>query len=933
MRNPAPPTPVHFSRHGPSTVKAAAPAVPPPPLAIPNGSRGALDALMAPHSVALVGASERPDSRGHAVWNNLASFPGAVFPVHPDHSSLFGRPCAPRVSAIGQPVDLAVIVAHAPAVPEIIADCAGAGVRAALILSPETREPDHPVADWEDAIRAAARPARMRILGPNALGIAIPSRPFHASLLPGTARPGNVAFITQSAALCASVLDWSQRENVGFSGIVSMGSMIDVSWGDLIDYFGDDPRTRSIVLCMGPLGDARRFLSAAREVALAKPVIAIKTGRAAGLPNAPSAAPHHPLADGDEVLDAAFRRVGILRVHSLAELFDMAETLGKQPRPAGPRLAILTNAICPGVLATDTLLTAGGEAATLSPESVVALESLGATPGAPGTPIDLRNDASPETFAAALETVAADSGNDGVLVILTPQWKTDPMGTAKALRKASRPPSKPILVNCMGGRTVEGARRSLNDAGFPTTDYPDAAAAAFCHMWRYSYHLRSLYETPLQEPAVPGDAPTDRNRATDLLDAVLRADRTLLTEFESKAVLASYGIPVVPTQIALSPSDAVRLANRIGYPVVVKLYSETLTHKTEVGGVQLNLGNPVAVREAWRSIESRVVEHAHRNDFLGVTVQPMVVHNGCELLLGSRLDLEFGPVLVFGSGGPWTDVFRDRALALPPVTHTLALRWIEQTRAFQALRTRRARRGVDLTALQSLLVRFSYLVLEQPRIAEIDINPLIAAGDTLVAADARIVLHPPGTDLDALPRPAIRPYPTRYVLRRSLKDGTPVVIRPILPEDEPRIVAFHKTLSDRSVYNRYFVPLKLSERIAHERLVRVCFSDYDREIPLVTEFRPDPSAPALIIGIGRLSKEHLLDQAEFAIVISDAWQGRGLGRQLLELLIQIARDERLSRLVGHILVGNREMQHVCRKLGFRIRHHPGDSECRAELPL
>ncbi|MBX3747264.1 MAG: bifunctional acetate--CoA ligase family protein/GNAT family N-acetyltransferase [Verrucomicrobiae bacterium] len=900
---------------------------------IPNGHGGALDALLAPRTIALVGASERPDSPGHALWNNLASFPGSVFPVHPAHRSVFGRPCAPRVSAIGQPVDLAIVVAPARTVPETIADCARTQVRAALILTPESPKPHVPPAQWHEAIRSAARPARMRILGPSALGILIPSRSYHASLLPGKARPGNVAFLTQSAALCASVLDWSQREHVGFSGVVSMGSMIDVGWGDLIDYFGDDPHTRSIVLCMGPLGDARRFLSAAREVALAKPVIAIKTGRGTALPDTHSAASYPTLHQGDEVLDAAFRRVGILRVPTLAELFDMAETLGKQPRPAGPRLAILTNALCPGVLANDALLAAGGEPAALNPESLVALESLGATLDAPGSPIDLRNHATPETFASALETVAADPGNDGVLVILTPQWKTDPMGTAKAIRKAARPPSKPVLVNCMGGRTVEGARRALNEAGFPTTDYPDAAAAAFCHMWRYSYHLRSLYETPLQDPAAPGDAPTDRGRATVILDEALHADRTLLTEVESKAVLASYGIPVVPTQVALSASDAVKLANRIGYPVVVKLFSQTLTHKTEVGGVQLNLGNPVAVREAWRSIETHVIERAHRNDFLGVTVQPMVVHNGCELLLGSRLDLDFGPVLVFGTGGPWTDVFRDRALALPPLTHTLALRWIEQTRAFQGLRAQRTRRPVNLPALQSLLVRFSYLVLEQPRIAEIDINPLIADADTLAAADARIVLHPPGTDLDSLPRPAIRPYPSRYVLKRSLKDGTPVVIRPILPEDEPRIVAFHKTLSDRSVYNRYFVPLKLSERIAHERLVRVCFSDYDREIPLVTEFRPAPAAPAQIIGIGRLSKEHLLDQAEFAIVISDAWQGRGLGRQLLELLIQIARDEKLPRLFGHILVGNREMQHVCRKLGFRIRHRPGDSDCLAELPL
>jgi len=390
---------------------------------------------------------------------------------------------------------------------------------------------------------------------------------------------------------------------------------------------------------------------------------------------------------------------------------------------------------------------------------------------------------------------------------------------------------------------------------------------------------------------------------------------------------------VSPTHVALSENDAVKLANRLGYPVVLKLHSHTLTHKTEVGGVQLNLRNPIAVREAWRSIEAQVAEKAHRDDFLGVTVQPMVVHNGYELMLGSSLDLQFGPVLAFGSGGQLVDVFRDRALGLPPLTATLALRMMEQTRVFPALRGVRGRKPVDLAALEALLVRFSYLVIEQPDIAEIDVNPLIVAHDTLVAVDARVVLHPPDVDLGGLPRPAIRPYPNQYVTRRKLNDGTPVVIRPILPEDEPRIVEFHKTLSDRSVYNRYFVPLKLSERIAHERLVRVCFSDYDREIPLVTEYRPDAKSPAQIIGIGRLSKEHQLNEGEFALIVSDEWQNRGLGRQLLELLLQVARDERLSRFYGHILVGNREMQHMCRKLGFTVRHAPGDSECVAEIFL
>lgn len=892
---------------------------------------GSLDPIFAPRSIAVLGATERPGSVGRAVLQNLSTFAGAVFPVNPNRPTVLGRRCYPTLSAIGERPDLAVIVTPATTVPAVVGECAEIGIPAAVIISAGFKETGRAGAELEADILARARQARLRIIGPNCLGVMVPSLRFNATFAATMARPGSVAFLSQSGALCASILDWSHRENVGFSGFISIGSMLDVGWGDLIYHFGDDPLTKSIVLYMETVGDARSFLSAAREVALTKPIIVIKVGRTQAAAHA--AASHTgSLTGSDEVLDAAFRRVGVLRVDTIGELFDMAEALGKQPRPLGPRLVMVTNAGGPGALATDMLVSKGGEIAPLSPETFGTLEKLLPAHWSRGNPVDVLGDASPDVYAKVVEAVAADGANDGILVVLTPQAMTDAVGTAAALKQLPLPPHKPVLTSWMGGAAVEEARRLLNDGGFPTADYPDAAAAAFCHMWRHSNNLKSIYETPVQVADLAGRN-LDRARTREILDRVRKADRTLLSEVESKELLASYDIPVSPTHIALSESDAVKIANRLGYPVVLKLHSHTLTHKTDVGGVQLNLRNPIAVREAWRSIESHVAERAHRDDFLGVTVQPMIVHNGYELILGSSLDLQFGPVLLFGSGGQLVEVFRDRALALPPLTSTLALRLMEQTRVFKALRGVRGRKPVDLEALEALLVRFSYLVIEQPDIAEIDINPLIVSSDTLVAVDARVVLHPPDQDLGALPRPAIRPYPNQYVTRRKLQDGTPVVIRPILPEDEPRIVEFHKTLSDRSVYNRYFVPLKLSERIAHERLVRVCFSDYDRDIPLVTEYRRDPGAPAEIIGIGRLSKEHLLNEGEFALIISDAWQGRGLGRQLLELLIQVAREERLSRLFGHILVGNREMQHVCRKLGFSLQHQPGDSECVAELPL
>jgi acetyltransferase len=893
-----------------------------------------MDALFHPHSVVVIGATERPGSIGRTVLQNLASFAGPVYPVNPNRRTVLGRRCYPNVGAIagtGDKPELAVVVTPASSVAAVIRDCAEAGIGAAVVLSAGFRETGPAGAQLEAELKEVVRKGRTRVVGPNSMGIMIPCIGLNATFASTMARPGSVALLSQSGALCASILDWSHRENVGFSGFVSTGSMVDVTWGDLIYHFGDDPRTRSIVLYLETVRDARAFLSAAREVSLSKPVIVLKVGRTE---TAAAAAASHTgaLASADDVWDAAFRRVGVLRVNTIASLFDMAEALAKQPRPLGPRLAIVTNSGGAGALAADMLLAHGGESAALSDETRGLLEQRLPSHWSRGNPVDILDDATPEVYARAVEAVAADSGNDGILVILTPQVETDAVGTAEALKTVPNPHNKPILTSWMGGAAVEDARRILNQADLPTADYPDAAALTFCEMWRHSYQLRAIYETPAQRVDLPGQQ-LNREETTAILRRMDAADRTLMTEVESKELLATYGINVSVTHVALSESEAVKIANKVGYPVVLKLHSHTVTHKTKVGGVQLNIRNPIAVREAWRTIESQVGEAAHRDDFLGVTVQPMIVHQGFELILGSRLDLQLGPVLVFGSGGRFAEVFQDRALALPPLTGTLARRLMEQTRVYSAIRAARGRQTIDVDALEALLVRFSYLVIEQPRIAEIEINPLIVSPDNLVAVDARAVLHAPDVELANLPRPAIRPYPNQYVSQRRLEDGTEVVIRPILPEDEPRVVEFHKTLSDRSVYNRYFVPMKLSERIAHERLARVCFSDYDREIPLVTEHRRSDSAPVEIIGIGRLSKEHLLNEGEFAIVISDAWQGRGLGRHLLELLIVVAREEKLARLFGHILTGNREMQHICRKLGFVLHHQPGDSECIAELPL
>jgi acetyltransferase len=483
----------------------------------------------------------------------------------------------------------------------------------------------------------------------------------------------------------------------------------------------------------------------------------------------------------------------------------------------------------------------------------------------------------------------------------------------------------------MGGPEVLVGEEMLNQAGIPTFAYPDAAARAFERMWSYSESLRSLYETPAFQASVA--APAGALAVSTIIETVRRSGRTLLTEFESKQLLTAAGIPTVPTDIAQSEDEAVALAERLGFPVVLKLHSETITHKTDVGGVQLSIRTPGGVRHAWQAIESSVSEKAGRQHFLGVTVQPMVSRAGLELILGSSIDPQFGPVLLFGAGGKYVEIFKDTVLGLPPLNATLARRLMEGTRVFTALQGVRSQAPVNLAALEQLLVRFSTLVAEQPWIAEIDINPLLVSSEGMLALDARVVLHPSDTAEERLPRLAIRPYPTRYVTPWKLKNGAEVTIRPIRPEDEPLMVEFHRMLSERSVYLRYFSPLKLDDRVAHERLSRLCFIDYDREMALVVEHREGKTQRPQILGVGRLGKLHGTNEAEFALTIADQWHGQGLGTQLLKLLVQIGRDEKLERITASILADNREMEHMARKAGFTFTQQQQGSERLATLNL
>ena len=888
--------------------------------------RSRLEMMLNPRSVALIGASEAPNSVGQTIMQNLLSLDGTVYPINPKRETVFGVKAFPKISEAPGPVDLAMIATAAATVPNIISECAAAGVKGAVVISAGFKEIGAAGVELEHEIQE--RRGDMRIIGPNCLGIMIPSIGLNATFAKRMAKEGNVAFISQSGALCTSVLDWSIRQNVGFSAFLSTGSMLDVGWGDLIDYLAYDFHTRSILIYMESVGEARSFLSAAREVALRKPIIVIKAGCTEAA--AKAVASHTGTLTGDDaVLEAAFRRAGVLRVKTIEDLFSMAEVLGKQPRARGPRLAVITNAGGPGVLATDMLVAEGGQIAQLSQDSLQKLSAMLPAAWSHNNPVDILGDAGADRYIKAIEVVTADPNIDGVLAIVTPQAMTDPTAIAKGLASFKNLSEKPMLASWMGATDVAEGEAILNSCGIPTFKFPDAAARAFCYMWRYSENLRALYETPALSRWDQGVS--RRILVEKIIRDAIESQRSILTEVESKEILDAYGIPQVQTLVARTEDEAVRLSAELGRPVVLKLYSEVITHKTDVGGVKLNLQTETEILEAYRAIQAAVQDKP--GAFLGVTVEPMIRGDGYELILGSSIDAQFGPVLLFGSGGQLVEVMKDYCLGLPPLNSTLARRIMEKTHIYSALKGVRGRPPVDLERLEKVLVQFSLLVAEHPWIKEIDVNPLVASTDQLLALDARVVLHEATVKEADLPRLAIRPYPQEYVSSWQLKDGTALTLRPIRPEDEPLMVKFHGALSEQTVLYRYFGLTKLEQRVAHERLRRICFNDYDREIALVAIRQNPETQTDEIIGVARLIKTHGTDEAEFAIVISDEFQGYGLGTHLLKLSVNIGRQEKIGRITALILPENYVMQRVFRKVGFEVEYDRFNEAMRAEIKL
>lgn len=866
-----------------------------------------------PSRVAVIGASDSPTSVGYTVLKNLigSGFRGVVYPVNPKRESVQGIQAYKDVASLPHTPDLAVICTPARTVPELTHQLGEVGTRGIVIISAGFREIGEEGKKLEAQIlEEQNRYPGMRIVGPNCLGIIVPGICLNASFAAATPPRGHIGFISQSGALCTSVLDWAIDQGIGFSYFVSVGNMLDVTIADLIDYFGSQTDTQSIILYIESISEAREFMSAARAFARTKPIVAYKAGRFAE--SAAAAASHTgAMAGVDAVYEAAFQRAGIERIFQIEDMFDCAELLARQQLPKGERVAIVTNAGGPGVMTTDALIALGGQLADIADESVQKLNEFLPPFWSHNNPVDVLGDAPPERYAKALEVVAEDPNVDAVFVILTPQAMTDPTGTAIAVAEAAKKHNKPVLAAWMGGHTVEKGMQILSENNVPCYTTPEKAVRAFMHLVSYARNLTLLHETPRD---IPVAFSFDRQRLRGVFESLLTEGAEILTESVSKAFLEAYGIPITKPFLARTAAQAAEVAKRIGFPVVMKIHSPQITHKTDVGGVMLNLATEQAVREAFEKLVRRAQEKRPDAQILGCTVQQMVSYpNSFELIIGTKRDPVFGAVILVGMGGVAAEVFQDRALALPPLNETLARRALESLKSWPLLRGYRGRPGVNIDKLIEVLMRFSYLVADYPEIKELDVNPLLATPEDVIALDARVIV-----DREMLAhavRPyahlAIRPYPEEFVTERTLKDGTPVILRPIKPEDEP---LWHDLLASCSTQSIWFRFSYLFKQTTHEMATRYCFIDYDREMGIVAEVEEDGQRK--LIGVGRLVADANHEVGEYAVIVVDRWHGHGLGGLLTDYCLEVAKRWGLKKVVAETSKDNARMLATFRNRGF-----------------
>ncbi|SCZ59685.1 bifunctional acetate--CoA ligase family protein/GNAT family N-acetyltransferase [Thiohalomonas denitrificans] len=882
-----------------------------------------LKQLFEPESMAIFGASDRPDSVGALVFQNMleGGFKGPVFPINPKHEKVRGQKAYASIDEVHQPVDLAVIATPAPTVPNIIEACGAHGIRRAVILSAGFREVGSKGRKLEQAVLENARRYGIRFLGPNCLGVMRPGLGVNATFNKGGAKEGRLGLVSQSGALCTAILDWAAANDVGFSTVISTGISADLDFGEILDYLVADPKTNSILLYIEGIHNSRSFVSGLRAAARIKPVIALKVGRhAAGS----RAAESHTgaLVGSDDVFDAALRRAGVVRGMRIGHLFAAAQTLTSRFRAEGERLAVVTNGGGPGVMATDRAEDLGIPMAELSEASLGVLDQ--ALPGtwSHGNPVDVIGDASVDRYVKALEVCLADRGVDGVLVILTPQAMTRPMEVAEGVVEVAKKAKKPVLTCWMGQIQVSESREWMRRSGLPSFQTPEAAVEAFSYLTAYYRNQHLLLQTP---------GPVGRRRQPDvegarlIIESALADGRNVLSEVESKAILGAFQVRTGPAVVVRSPGEALIQAESMGFPVALKINSRDITHKSDAGGVRLGISNAQGVRSAYNELINEVTRRRPEARIDGVTIEPMELRpNGRELLVGLITDPLFGPVITFGSGGTAVEVMGDRAVTLPPLNHFLVADLIRRTRVSKSLGAFRHMPPADMQALESVLMRVSEMACELPWVRELDINPLIVDENGAVAVDARIVVDYPTVGQGPYGHMAIYPYPVHLMIHWQTPDGLDVVIRPIRPEDAEIEQAFVRRLSERAKYFRFMQTL---EELTPAMLARFTQIDYDREMALIAVLEEEKGE--IQLGVCRYIINPDGISCEFAVVVADEWQHRGIGHRLMVQLMEAARERGLKRMEGEVLADNHEMLALVRSVGFTVITNEEDPKIKS----
>jgi acetyltransferase len=888
-----------------------------------------LEKIFNPKSIAVVGASDEEGSVGYTLMKNLTDigYGGKVYPVNIRKPEILGFKAYKTVEQLPEIVDLAIIATPAETVPDIVEHCGAAGIVSIIVISAGFKEVGAEGKALEDRIIEIKEKYNLRIIGPNCFGIIRPSIRLNATYASKMPKPGSVAFISQSGALGAAILDWAIHENIGFSNFVSVGSMIDVDFGDLIDYFGTDPKTRSILMYIEGITKAREFMSASRHFARTKPIIVVKAGKFSE--SARAASSHTGALTGEDmVYDAAFKRAGIVRVDEIADLFNSAEVLGMQPLPRGPNLAIITNAGGPGVMATDALVAIGGKLAELSRKTMKTLNDILPHYWSRGNPVDIIGDAKADRYKSVVETCLNDQNVDGLLIIYTPQAVANPAEIAKSIVKLCKSKdyrNKTILTSFMGHKKVEEANRIFNENNIPTYSTPEQAVKTYMYMYQYKLKLELLYETPEE---LPVDIVPPKRPLMVIIRKAAMENREILTEAEAKKLLEYYNIPIVATLVAQNADEAASTALHIGYPVVLKILSPQIVHKTDAGGVVLDITCEAELREAFDRVIKRAKEYNPNANILGVTVQPMIKKQGYEVIIGAKTDPIFGPMILFGMGGIGVELFKDVAIGLPPLNQALARRIMEETKVYQLLKGYRNVPPADVRLLEEILVRFSQMLVDYPQLKEVDINPLFINDKEAFALDARIVIDKERAFAKLEPHEhlVISPYPKKYETLWKLRDGRTVLLRPIKPEDEPLWLEMFQNFSEESIRYRFFEIIKDTP---HEVRVRYCNIDYDREMGIVAEL--NEGGHRKILGVVRLIIEPDGNTGEIAFIVADPWQGLGLGTKMADYMIEICKDKKLDTIYGVMLPDNHRAINIMKKMGFTVEYANGIAKATLNL--